>query len=82
MSGILSRLFGAKPESRGDVAYREAMNISGDLLRHMGEASTSTDAARGLMADIWAQNNNIPFLTTVYEAVQEVKSGSEQKIEK
>ena len=82
MRALIARIFGHRPEARGDAAYREAMHISGDLLRYMGEASTSTDAARGLMADIWAQNHNIPFLTTVYQSVQEMKSGTDQKPER
>lgn len=81
MTSIITRIFGRKPESRGEGAYREAMRVSGELLRRMGEHSTSTDAARAVMADVWAQNRNIPFLTTVYEAVQEAKSGPESQIE-
>lgn len=80
MTSILGRIFGRKPESRGDGAYREAMRVSGDLLRRMGEHSASTDAARAVMADVWAQHRNIPFLTTVYEAVQEAKSGPASQI--
>jgi hypothetical protein len=75
MTGLIARIFGRKSESRGDGAYHEAMRVSGDLLKRMSDSSSSTDAARAVMADVWAQNNNIPFLTTVYEAVQEAKSG-------
>jgi hypothetical protein len=82
MSSILARMFGRRPESRGDVAYNDAMRVSGDLLRRMGESSSSTDAARAIMADVWAQNHNIPFIVTVYESVQEMKSGADQKPEK
>jgi hypothetical protein len=72
-------MFGCRAEAKGDAAYREAMKVSGDLIRRMRETSNSTDAARAIMADIWHQNHNIPFLTTVYEAVQEAKSGEDQK---
>jgi hypothetical protein len=75
VSGFIARMFGVKSETRGDGAYYEAMRVSGELLKRMGDASISTDAARALMADVWAQKRNIPFLTTVYEAVQEAKSG-------
>lgn len=75
---FLARLFGFnRPESRGDRLYHEAMRQSADLVRHMRDCSMSTDAARAIMADVWAQNHNIPFLTTVFEAVQEAKTGPE-----
>lgn len=77
MTSILGRLFGRRPAP--DDSYARAMIISGDLLTRMREASESTDAARAVMADVWAQNNNVPFLTTVYEAAQEAKSSIEQK---
>jgi len=74
----LFRLLGfTKPASNGEHAYEEAMRQSSDLIRYMRSASNSTDAARAIMADIWAQNHNVPFLTTVFEAVQEMKTGPE-----
>lgn len=86
MTGLLAKLFSSRAEerapSKGDVAYEAAMNESDDLLRQMREASRSSDAARAVMADIWAQHHNVPFMTTVVEAVQEMKSGLEQKSEK
>lgn len=77
MTSLLGRLFKPRPES--DDSYARAMNVSGDLLARMRETSQSTDAARAVMADIWAQNHNVPFMTTVVETVQEMKSGIEQK---
>lgn len=81
MMRVIERIFGSRLHDRGDAAYDEAMKVSGDLLRRMRETSGSTDAARALMADIWQQNHNVPFMTTVYESVQEAKSGAEQKPE-
>lgn len=63
--------------SRGDIAYARAMSASDDLLYRIREAGRETDAAREVIADIWSQASNIPFMTTVYEAVQEAKSGPE-----
>ena len=57
----------------------EILPLTPDLLARMRDSSSSTDAARGIMADVWAQNNNIPFLTTVFEAVSEVKPPDDQK---
>jgi len=77
MRKLLNLLFGTTRPS--EQAYVTAINESSDLLRRMREHSRSTDAARAVMADVWAQNHNIPFMTTVYEAVQEAKSGIQEK---
>lgn len=74
MKKLLDLLFGTARTSA--PAYVNAINESSDLLRRMREHSQSTDAARAIMADVWAQNHNIPFLTTVYETVQELNSGT------
>ncbi len=75
----LDRIFGLRTPARGDNAYREAMKESAELSHMLRISARSTDAARALMADIWAQNNNIPFLTSVTETVQEMKSPLEQR---
>lgn len=74
MRKLLSLLLGSTRAS--GPAYVTAINESSDLLRRMREHSQSTDAARAVMADVWAQNHNIPFMTTVYETVQELNSGT------
>lgn len=60
---------------RGDVAYYRAMDASADLIFRIREAGREVDVARSVMADVWSQAQNMPFMTTVYEAVQEAKSG-------
>lgn len=86
MTSIFGRIFpdrGGEPApSKGDRAYAAVMDESDEILRHMRESSRSTDAARAVMADIWQQNHNVPFLTTVYESVQEAKSGPESDRER
>lgn len=62
---------------KGDVAYERAMRESSDLIHRIKEAGREVDVARSLTADIWSQADNIPFLTTVYQAVQEAKTGPE-----
>lgn len=83
MTGILGRLFpdraGLPVPNKGDAAYAAAMVESDELLKRLRDSASSTDVARAVMADVWAQRRNIPFLTTVHEAVQEMKSGLEQK---
>ncbi len=85
MTSILGKLFpdrrGAPVPTRGDVAYAAAMGESDDLLERMHQNSRSTDVARAVMADIWSQNHNIPFLTTVVETVQEMKAPIAQRPE-
>jgi hypothetical protein len=46
------------------------------LIRKMREYSTSNDAARAVMADIWAQRNNVPFMTSAFETVREMKAAT------
>ncbi len=78
---VLERIFGRRAKSRGNEAFDRAMNTSDDLIARMQEASRSNDAFRAVMADIWAQHHNVPFLVTVYEAVQEMKSSTDQRPE-
>lgn len=76
---LMDFLFGGFHARSSDAAYSRAMSASDDLIQRMHENSRSTDAARAVMADIWAQNHNVPFMTTVYEAVQEAKAPLKQK---
>jgi hypothetical protein len=70
-SNVLARIRGVDT-SPGSQAATEALAVSGSLLSHMRKASDARDPARALMADIWAQRHNVPFMTTMYEAYQEV----------
>lgn len=82
---LLARLFGRndataeQPQSRGDIEYEKAMQVSEDLIEKMRNASNSNDPVRQLMADLFLQRHNIPFVTTIHETVQEMKSPLEQK---
>lgn len=78
MTGLISRLF-RKPADDGDRAFNHAMSISDELIEKMRAASSSTDPVRAVMADLWQQRHNVPFVTTIYEAAQEVKSGLDQQ---
>jgi len=73
---ILGQFFGNSAPSRADRAFGAAMQISDDLISTMRETSKSKDVFRAIMADIWAQHHNIPFMATVYEAVREMKSAT------
>jgi hypothetical protein len=81
MTSILGRIFGSNKSppplpGPGEVAFEKVMSESRALRARMRAASQSTDAARAIMADIWAQNHNVPFMTTIFQAVAEVKSGA------
>ena len=79
MMNWFRHLFGRREPSRADTAFGTAMQASGDLINHMREASNSNDVFRAMMADIWAQRRNVPFMTTVYELVQEMMSGTDKQ---
>lgn len=65
------------PHDRSADTYDAAMQASNDLLQKIRESRASI--ARSIAADIWRHANNMPFMATVYESVQEMKSGTEQK---
>lgn len=80
MTSIISRLFGSRPSkpdpvvTEADESYAAAVRESDDLLAKMKAAYSSTDPVRQAMADIWAQRHNVPFQTTITEAVQEMNA--------
>lgn len=63
-----------EPTSPGTTAYRRAVQATDDLVRHMRESEASSDPARALMASIFLQRHNVPFLATVHEAVTEIET--------
>ena len=70
------RLFGEAPQSPGCIAYDNAMRISDGLIEKMERISQSKDVVPAMMADIWLQRHNIPYMTTVYQSVSEMKSAT------
>ena len=66
----------------GQIAYNRAMKVSDDLIHQMRTASPLTHAARKITTDIWARRHNVPFLTTIYESVREMKDATDQKPER
>lgn len=55
-----------------DIAYREAMRVSDDLLERMRNSTIAGDVNRTLLGALLSKRNNIPFLTSVYETIQEM----------
>lgn len=74
---LIDRIF--SPRARpcaSDIAYHTAMGVSDELIQRMRDHSNSSDPARAVMADVWAQRRNVPFMATVFESVEEMKSGT------
>jgi hypothetical protein len=69
---LLGRIF-APRRGATDVAFKLAMVVSGDLIHRMRERPSSSEVARSVVADVWERHRNIPFMTSVYETVQEMK---------
>ena len=60
----------------GDAAsafQQIAIIMADEITEIMRQYSNGNDPVKGLMADLWRHRNNIPFMTTVFEAIQEVK---------
>jgi hypothetical protein len=55
-----------------EVAYQKAMWVSDDLLEKLRHPSATNAASRALLHTLLEHQHNIPFLTSVYETVQEV----------
>jgi hypothetical protein len=63
-----------------DDKYLRAMTESGDLLKKMREESRSNDPVRELMSDIWSQRHNVPYVTTIFEAAQEMNAPVQHQV--
>lgn len=78
---MLQNLFHARRRSAADAAYDRAMEESTSLIAKMRECSDGKSPIRAIMADIWAQNHNIPYVATVYESVQEMNAAVAYKVQ-
>ena len=75
---LFSWLFSRRRQpSPGIAAATKAIEHNDRLLRKMQEDSRSNVPARALMADIWAQRHNVPFMTTMYESAREMKDATQ-----
>lgn len=85
MTSLIGRMFSRAPATAAmavePTPYQLAVAATDDLLEKMRAYSNGSDAARAIMADVWAQNHNVPFLTTMHEAAQEAAAGIKQRSE-
>jgi len=51
----------------------KAIEMADDLTSHIRNLNGNTNTVKSIISDIWHYRENTPFVTTVYEAVQEVK---------
>ena len=52
--------------------YEQAIAESESLINSLREASRSSHPVRDLVRDIWNHRRNTPYITTIYEANQEM----------
>lgn len=72
---------GVGQRSETESKYATAMKISDELRERMRSYSEGADPAKGVLADIWSQRHNVPFMTTVVEAVAEAGAAIKQRPE-
>jgi len=64
-----------------DDKYKLAMQESDELLAGIREAEQAPDPISAMMRTLWAHRGNIPFATTMHEAIEEMRSPLEQRVE-
>ncbi len=55
----------------GQAAFNRAMRVTDDFIFRMRQAHNHP--VRSVVSDIISNADNVPFMTTVYEAVEEMK---------
>ena len=78
MSGSIFRIFQRAPVN-GHDRYEAAMSSSSELIGRMRAINGPHDTVRALITDILAKGQNVPFVTSIFETVQELKSGTDQR---
>lgn len=72
-------VYGSSSLRNSDIPYYRAVAATNDVMARMASSPRTTDAARAIMSDIWAQAHNVPFMTTLYETTQEMNAPLKQK---
>lgn len=77
MMAFLRRMLHLEQQTTsGNVAATRALAESDALIKKMRETSGSNDAWRAVLADIFLQRHNVPYMTTVYESTQEMNAAA------
>lgn len=80
LARIARTVFGDTPTPAPSTAtpkFEAALRESDDLIRRFKEAADDPHPIRAMMADLWMQRHNVPFMATVYEAQREVQSAAQ-----
>lgn len=64
-----------------DDKYKLAMQESDELLAGIREAEKAPDPITAMMRSMWAHRDNVPFATTMHEAIEEMRTPLEQRVE-
>lgn len=56
-----------------------ALAATDELIERMRASSASNDPVRAIMANLWEQRHNVPYVTTIFEADAEMKSAVDSK---
>jgi hypothetical protein len=62
-----------KQKKSADQLADEAIEMADSLTNHIRNLNGNTHTVKAMISDIWHYRENTPFVTTVYEAIQEVK---------
>ncbi len=76
----LRRFIRIESRHRNDVAYAKAVALTDDILFRMRKPNRDTEAARSVVADVWSQARNTPFMTTIYQTTQEMTAPLKQQV--
>lgn len=71
------RLWTSRCPTLAEEKYYRAMQMSSDLLRRI-RGERIHDPALMVVSDVISHRNNVPYMTTVYEAVEEVNAPLKQ----
>jgi hypothetical protein len=58
-----------------DQLADKAIDMADNLTNEIKNLNGNTHTIKAMISDIWHYRENTPFVTTVYEAIQEVKPG-------
>jgi hypothetical protein len=68
----IKRFLTSTPEHQSTPGVNRAIQISSELISKMRKDQNSKHPVTAMMADLWMQRHNVPYVTTVYEAAQEM----------
>jgi hypothetical protein len=66
---------GKNKKLTADQLADKAIDMADNLTNEIKNLNGNTHTIKAMISDIWHYRENTPFVTTVYEAIQEVKPG-------